>query len=323
MFSLVRSGRTPVGVVALFLALLLALAAACGDDGDDGVTAGTSTPSATTAAIQYPLTLTDGKIRLVTLEAAPQHIASLSPAATEILFAVGAGDQVAAVDKYSNYPPEAASREQLDAFEPSVEAIAGTQPDLVFVVYDPGNLVDGLTNAGLTVFFLETPTSVEGVLDQVRMLGQVTGHAQEAEELVATMEQGIADIEEKLADLQQGPRVFHEVDNQLYTVAPASFVGNLYTILKAQNIAAGSDQAFPQLSQEAIVEANPEVIILGDASGGESADTVKARPGWGSISAVQSNRIYVIDPDIVSRPGPRLVDALKTLAQMLYPARFE
>jgi iron complex transport system substrate-binding protein len=161
------------------------------------------------------------------------------------------------------------------------------------------------------------------VLDRIRLLGQATGHLQEADDLVATMQQGIDDVQEQLGDLEQGPRFFHEVDNQLYTVAPASFAGNLYTILKAQNIAAGTDQAFPQLSQEAIIEANPEVIILGDAAGGETAETVKARPGWGSISAVVNNRIYVIDPDIVSRPGPRLVDALGTLAQALYPERFE
>ena len=315
MFSSIRGGA-----LALSLALLLVLAAACGDDGDKG----TSTPTvAATAATQYPLTLTDGKSRSVTLEDAPQRIASLSPAATEVLFAIGAGDQVAAVDKFSDYPPEAKTRQQLDAFEPSVEAIAGAQPDLVFVFFDPGNLVDGLARAGLTVFFLETPTSVEGVLAQIRLLGQATGHPQEADELVATMQQGIDDIEEQLADVEQGPRLFHEVDNQLYTVAPASFVGSLYTILKAQNIAAGTDQAFPQLSQEAIIEADPEVIILGDAAGGETAETVKARPGWGSISAVKNSRIYVIDPDIVSRPGPRLVDALGTLAQALYPERFE
>jgi iron complex transport system substrate-binding protein len=315
VFSSIRGGA-----LALSLALLLVLAAACGDDGDKG----TSTPTvAATAATQYPLTLTDGKSRSVTLEDAPQRIASLSPAATEVLFAIGAGDQVAAVDKFSDYPPEAKTRQQLDAFEPSVEAIAGAQPDLVFVFFDPGNLVDGLARAGLTVFFLETPTSVEGVLAQIRLLGQATGHPQEADELVATMQQAIGDIQEQLADVEQGPRLFHEVDNQLYTVAPASFVGSLYTILKAQNIAAGTDQAFPQLSQEAIIEADPEVIILGDAAGGETAETVKARPGWGSISAVKNSRIYVIDPDIVSRPGPRLVDALGTLAQALYPERFE
>jgi iron complex transport system substrate-binding protein len=318
VFSLIRGGA-----LALLLALLLALAAACGDDGDGGGASLSPTATRTaTVAAQYPLTLTDGKGRSVTLAAVPQRIASLSPAATEILFAVGAGDQVAAVDMFSDYPPEAKTLPQLDAYQPSVEAIAGAQPDLVLVYFDPGNLVEGLTNANLKVFFLETPTSVEGVLDQIRVLGEVTGHPQEAEELVGSMQQGIDVIQERLADVEQGPRVFHELDNQLYTVAPDSFVGNLYTILKAQNIAAGTDQAYPQLSQEAIIEADPEVIVLADMAAGESAETVKARPGWGSISAVKNNRIYIIDPDIVSRPGPRLVEALETLARLLYPNLF-
>jgi len=311
------------GALALSLALLLALVSACGNDGHESSATRTSTPTAVAAAaVQHPLTLTDGQGRAVTLPVAPQRIASLSPAATEILFAIGAGDQVAAVDKFSNYPPEAATRQQLDAFQPSVEAIVGAQPDLVLVFYDPGNLVDGLSRAGVTVFYLETPTSVDGVLQQIGILGEATGHAQEAEDLVASMQQRIAVIKDGLADVPQGPRLFHEVDNQLYTVGPSSFVGSLYTVLKVQNIAAGAVEAYPQLSQEAIIEQDPEVIILGDAAGGESPDTVKARPGWGGISAVKNGRIYVIDPDIVSRPGPRLVDALETLARLLYPERF-
>jgi iron complex transport system substrate-binding protein len=193
----------------------------------------------------------------------------------------------------------------------------------VLVYFDPGNLVDGLERAGLTVMFLDPPSSVDGVLEQIRLLGRATGHPQEAEELVATMQQGIADVQERLAAVEQGPRLFHELDDQLFTVAPNSFVGDLYTILKAQNIAAGTGQAYPRLSQEAIIEADPEVIILADTAGGESVETVKARPGWGNISAVKNDRIYVIDPDIVSRPGPRLVEALDTLAQALYPERFE
>jgi iron complex transport system substrate-binding protein len=318
MFGFIRGGA-----LALTLALLLALVAACGGEGNGGTAARTSTPTAVAAAaVQHPLTLTDGMGRSVTLPAAPQRIASLSPAATEILFAIGAGDQVAAVEKFSDFPPEAKTRQQLDAFQPSVEAIAGAQPDLVLVFFDPGNLVDGLTRAGLTVFFLETPTSVDGVLEQIRLLGEVTGHPQQAEELVGTMQRRIGVIQERLAAVQQGPRVFHEVDNQLFTAAPNSFVGDLYTILKAQNIAAGTAQAFPQLSQEAIIQQDPEVIILADVVAGESPETVKARPGWGGISAVKNNRIYAIDPDIVSRPGPRLVDALETLAKLLYPDRF-
>ncbi len=315
-------GFMRAGALALALALLLALAAACGD-GQEGGAARPGTPTATAAAgVQFPLTLTDGKGRAVSLPAPPERIASLSPAATEILFAIGAGEQVAAVDKFSDYPPEAKSRQQLDAFQPSVEAIVGAQPDLVLVFYDPGNLVDGLANAGVTVFFLDTPNSVDGVLEQIRLLGKATGHPQRAEELVATMQQRIAAIQGRLASVAQGPRVFHEVDNQLYTVAPDSFLGNLYTILKAQNIAAGAGQAFPQLSQEAIVQQDPEVIVLADVAAGESPETVKARPGWGGISAVKNDRIFTIDPDIVSRPGPRLVDALETLAKLLYPETF-
>jgi iron complex transport system substrate-binding protein len=265
--------------------------------------------------------------REVTIEAQPQRIASLSPAATETLFAIGAGDQVVAVDMYSNYPEEAISREQLDAYEPNLEAIAAVEPDLVLLFYDPGELADSLERLGITTAVLgsveETPESVEAVFDQIRLLGQITGHMQEAEDLVAEMEDRVDAIEEALADVEQGPRIFHEVDATLYTAAPDSFVGGLYKILKAQNIAAGADQPFPQLSQEVIIESDPEVIILADGAYGESPDTVKGRPGWGSISAVRNDRVFVIDPDLVSRPGPRCVEALETLAGFLYPEKPE
>jgi iron complex transport system substrate-binding protein len=151
----------------------------------------------------------------------------------------------------------------------------------------------------------------------------MTDHVQEAEELVADMQDRVDAVEEALADVEQGPRIFHEVDATLYTAAPDSFVGGLYKILKAQNIAAGADQPFPQLTQEVIIERDPEVIILADGGYGESPDTVRARAGWGNISAVGNDRIFVIDPDIVSRPGPRCVDALEALAAYLYPERFE
>ena len=169
----------------------------------------------------------------------------------------------------------------------------------------------------------ETPESVEAVFDQIRLLGQITDHMQEAEDLVAEMQERVDAIEEALADVEQGPRIFHEVDATLYTAAPGSFVGGLYKILKAQNIAAGAGQPFPQLTQEVIIERDPEVIILADGAYGESPDTVKGRAGWGNISAVRNDRIFVIDPDIVSRPGPRLVEALEALAVFLYPERFE
>jgi iron complex transport system substrate-binding protein len=312
----------------LLLALVVALAAvvACEDNG------GEPTPEASPTAlgavqVPYPLAIVDTVGREVIIEAKPQRIASLSPAATETLFAIGAGDQVIAVDMYSNYPEEATTRQQLDAYEPNLEAIAGIGPDLVLLFYDPEELADSLERLGITTVVLgsveETPESVEAVLGQIWLLGQVTDHVQEARALVMEMLDRVDIIEEALADVEQGPRIFHEVDATLYTAAPDSFVGGLYEILKAQNIAAGADQPFPQLSQEVIIERDPEVIILADGAYGESPDTVKARPGWGSISAVRSDRIFVIDPDIVSRPGPRCVDALEALAEYLYPKKFE
>jgi len=310
----------------LALVLVLAAAVACEDGG------GEPTPEASPnilAAVQvpYPLTIVDTVGREVTIEAQPQRIASLSPAATEVLFAIGAGDQVIAVDKFSNYPEEATTRQQLDAFEPNLEAIAGVESDLVLLFYDPGELADSLERLGMTTAVLgsieETPESVEAVFDQIRLLGQMTDHVQEAEELVADMQDRVDAVEEALADVEQGPRIFHEVDATLYTAAPDSFVGGLYKILKAQNIAAGAGQPFPQLTQEVIIERDPEVIILADGGYGESPDTVRARAGWGNISAVGNDRIVVIDPDIVSRPGPRCVDALEALAAYLYPERFE
>ncbi|MGQ9572701.1 MAG: ABC transporter substrate-binding protein [Dehalococcoidia bacterium] len=314
------------GLLLLVSVLVLATAVACEDGGEEPT--GELSPTATAALqVQYPLTIIDSVGREVTIEAQPQRIASLSPAATETLFAIGAGDQVVAVDKFSNYPPQATTRQQLDAFQPNLEAIAGVDPDLVLLFYDPGELAASLERLGITTAMLgsvaETPESVEAVFAQIRLLGQMTGHIQEAERLVADMADRIDAIERALADVEQGPRVFHEVDATLYTAAPNSFIGGLYKILKAQNIAAEADQPFPQLTQEVIIEKDPEIIILADGAYGESPDTVKARPGWANISAVRNDRIHVIDPDIVSRPGPRLPDALETLAEFLYPERFQ
>ncbi|MGD0205564.1 MAG: ABC transporter substrate-binding protein, partial [Dehalococcoidia bacterium] len=286
------------GLLLLALVLALAAAVACGESGGEP---GPQASPTVLAAVQvpYPLAIVDTVGREVTIEAQPQRIVSLSPAATEILFAIGAGDQVIAVDKFSNYPEEATSREQLDAYEPNLEAIAGVQPDLVLLFYDPGQLADSLERLSITTAVLgsveETPGSVAAVFDQIRLLGEMTGHVQEAGDLVADMQRRVSAIEEALADVEQGPRIFHEVDATLYTAAPASFVGGLYRILKAQNIAAGADQPFPQLSQEVIIARDPEVIILADGDYGESPDTVKARPGWGNVSAVRNDRIFVID----------------------------
>ncbi len=273
-------------------------------------------------ASAFPLEISDSVGNTVTLETPPRRIASLSAGHTEILYAIGAGDQVAAVDSTSDCPQEANDLPKVDAFTPSVEAIAELEPDLVIIFFDPGDLQSSLQGLDIPVLNLAAPESVEGVYDQVELLGQATGQVDEATDLVADMQAAIQEIRSEIGAVTDAPTVFHEIDNKYFTAGPGSFIADLYDILGAENIADATGQPFPQMSAEAIIEADPEVIVLADEDAGETPDTVKGRPGWDNISAVQNGRVHIVDPDIVSRPGPRRVEALRTLAAYLYPELF-
>jgi len=303
-------------LLALSIALTLALAA-CGEEERPAAGPGSAPPAA-----DFPVTVTRSDGRELTITEAPQRIASLSPAATEVLYAVGAGPQIVATDLYSDYPAEAENTTKLDAFQPNLEAIAGVEADLIIIASNQDNIVEALDRLGETVLFLEVPDTIDGVMGQVWLLARVSGHAEEGRRLAQEMKDRMRAVVDKLADVEEGPRVYHELDNTFFTVAPNSFVGDFYNLLKARNIAEGAPTAYPQLTQEEILDRDPEVIILADADAGESPQTVKARPGWGVISAVKNDRIYVVDPDIVSRPGPRVVEGLEQLARFLYPEKF-
>ncbi len=321
----------------LTLVAVLALAAiACGGGGE--VVAPQTTAATETAAVTaspgietpspapvelYPVTVTDSNGREVKVELPPQRIIALAPSFVEIFFAIGAGNSVVAVDENTDFPEEAAALTKLSGFQPSVEGIAALNPDLVLIFFDPGGLQEALERLGIPVLFLAFPSSVEEVFDQIELLGRVTGHEDEAEAVAAEMRDGIDEIIGKLAGLDQGPSIFHELTTDLWTVGPGSFVHDLYTLLKVENIAEATGLPATQMSAEAIIEADPEVIILADAEFGDSPETVAARPGWSNMAAVRNGRIYAVDPDIVSQPGPRLVEGLETLARLLYPERFQ
>lgn len=307
-----KPGR--IFLIAAPLVLLLAVLAAC--DGDGGK--GTDTP----VAGGYDFTLRQSDGVTLALEQPPQRIVSLSAHFTEILCTIGAGEQLVAVDPYANCPAGGEEKPVLDSFQPNLEAIAGYQPDLVYVFSNMDNIVEALREIDIPVLYLELPSSVEGVLDQILLFGRLTGHEAEAQDLIRSMRERMDALRERLADVEEGPRVFHEVDSTYFTVSPDSFVGDLYEFLKAQNIAAGADTPYPQLSAETIIQRDPEVIVLADEAAGVTPESVRERPGWGQISAVRNDRICVIDPALASQPGPRIVDALEELAQCLYPDRF-
>jgi iron complex transport system substrate-binding protein len=300
--------------LTLLVTLLTLIALSCGGDSADD-------PPAPQDA-SYPQTIRQSDGQTLTLAAKPERIVSLSAHATEIFCAVGAEWQLVAVEQYANCPLDSSTKPALDGFQPNLEAIAGYRPDLVYIASNTGDVVQGLRRLTIPVLYLELPASVEEVLAHIRLLGTAAGHAGEAEALTGAMKSRMDILAREVSATDRGPRVFHELDNEYFTVAPDSFIGDFYTFLKAQNIAAGAAGAYPQLSAEVIIQRNPDVIVLADEVAGVTPASVRSRPGWDAIDAVKNNRICVIDPDIVSRPGPRIVDALEALAKCLYPDRF-
>ncbi|MGW0022214.1 ABC transporter substrate-binding protein [Rhodococcus sp. NPDC003382] len=249
----------------------------------------------------------------------PQAIVSLSPTSTEMLYAIGAGDQVIAVDDRSDYPAEAPVTD-LSGFTPNVEAILGYEPDLVVSNADTADLVAGLEQAGVETLILPAAEDLDDTYDQIEQLGAATGHVGEAAELVAQMK---TDIDETLAGLPERETpltYYHELDNTFYSVTDDTYIGQIYGMLGLRSIATGGD-GYPQLSNEFILEQNPDVVFLADGQCcGVTPEVVAARAGWNELSAVRDGRVYVLDEDIASRWGPRVVDLVRELAAIVAAA---
>ncbi|MAT05194.1 MAG: ABC transporter substrate-binding protein [Acidimicrobiaceae bacterium] len=247
------------------------------------------------------------------------RLLSLSPTLTEMVFAIGADDQLVAVDSFSNYPPEALDLpHELSAYEPNVEAIAGYEPDVVLLSGDFTGLGDQLEPLGIEIWDGPAAVTLDDTYAQLEGLGELTGNTDEAAEVVAGMQ---ADIDEIVAGLPPEPdeplTYFHELGPELYTATSDTFIGAVYGLLGLENIAdaAADETSYPQLNAEFLIDANPDLIFLADTKCcGESLDTVTARPGWDAIAAVRNGAVIEMDDDIASRWGPRIVDYLRTAA---------
>lgn len=303
-------------------ALLLAaglLAAGCGEDtttvAESGIAAGEA-PTADGGTDRFPVTVSadNGEI---TIEAKPTRIISLSPTATEMIFAIGAGGQVTAVDDQSTYPAEA-PRSDLSGFTPNVEAVVGMNPDLVVVSDAPEDVLGGLGKAEIPVLVLGAAATLEDTYEQLEVLGDATGQSGGADKVVADMRARIEDITAALPERPKPLTYYHELDDTLYTVTSKTFVGSVYSLVGLINIADAADRdgsGYPQLSVEYLVQADPDLIFLADTKCcAQSAATVAARPGWSGLRAVKNASVVELDDDIASRWGPRIVDQLETVA---------
>jgi len=297
----------------LFWLLLLALVGAgCSRSASEQGGASDQAPAG------FPVTL-DTPTGKVEIAQRPTRVVSLSPTATEMLFAIDAGDQVVAVDDQSNYPPSAPTT-KLSGYQPNVEAIAGYRPDLVVFSTDTGDLAASLRRLAIPALGLPAATRLDDSYAQIQQLGKATGHTAEAEGLVTTMRSEIQQIV-ATAKLDRPLTYYHELDKNLFSATSKTFIGQLYAQLGLQNIADKADKegsGYPQLSPEYVVKADPDLIFLADTKCcAQSAEAVAARAGWEEVRAVKDGAVVGLDDDVASRWGPRVVDFLRVIAAKL------
>jgi iron complex transport system substrate-binding protein len=300
------------------LAVLVLGVAGCGES------TGGSSPESSRGEGAFPVTVKDAR-QSVTVERRPERIVSLSPSATETLFAVGAGDQVIAVDDESDYPPEV-PRTDLSSYQPNVEAIVDYRPDLVVLPASvPRDVPAGLRRVGLTVLAEPAPANLEDAYHQLRELGLVTGHAEAGRRLARQVRR---EVERQVAAAPSGSGLdfFHELDPDLYTAGSQNFIGRIYRELGLTNIAdAAARRAhnpYPQLSSEAVVSADPDLIVLADTECcGQTPAKVMRRPGWEEVSAVRKGAVVAIGDDIASRWGPRIPVFVERVVEAMELAR--
>jgi len=252
----------------------------------------------------------------------PKRIISLSPSATEILYAIGSGEQVIAVDDLSNYPSEAPMT-KLSAFNPNVEALLNYKPDLIILNADATKALEvkaALEQLKIKVFLERAPKTLREAYREITALGRATGKISGAQSIVSDMKRKIA-AAVKNGRTSKKISFFHELDNTLYTATSDTFIGKVYRDFKLINIAdpaASVDSAgYPQLQSEYVIKSNPKIIFLADAQYGESLATLTKRPGWSGISAVKKQNVVSLPEDIPSRWGPRLVDFYQFIADAI------
>lgn len=271
----------------------------------------------------FPVTVTPAEGKPLTIERRPERIVSLSASNTETLFAMGAGDQVVAVDDQSTYPADA-PKTDLSGLTPNVEAISKYDPDLLVISGDADNLVESMAAVDVPVLVVPAPTTFDDMYAGWELIGKATGHAEDATDLVDRTRDGLDKIVSDTKKPAEPLTYYHEVDTTLYSATSKTFLGQVYNLFGLTNIADPADHdsgGYPQLSNEAILQANPDLIFLADVKCcAQNAETVAARPGWNTLNAVKNGNVVALDDDLASRWAPRIVDLAKSIADAVTKA---
>jgi iron complex transport system substrate-binding protein len=289
-------------------------------------TIGTSSISENLATTTSVITLTDGLGRNIVLSAPAKKIVSMAPSATEILYSVGAGNQVIGRDTFSNYPDAVKSVQDVGGSmgSYSYEMITSLHPDLVIAAeINTPEQVKALEDLGLTVYYISNPKDFNGLYQLLKDVGILTGHSSQAEELVVSLQTRVNKVVEKVANTQIRPLVFYELDgtdpSKPWTPGPGSYMDMLIQMAGGVNVGSSLSNSWAQISVEELLAKDPQIILLGDSIYGMTPEQVSTRVGWDKLQAVKSQNIFGFNDDLVSRPGPRLVDGLEELVKLIHP----
>ncbi len=319
-------------IACAILVLLTLTLAACATTAPTPTAApqASATPAApaTAAPGGSAVTVTDDAGRAVTIPAPPARIVSLAPSTTEIAFALGLGTRVVAVDTFSDYPPEAKALTKVNTSPLNMEQVVGLKPDLILAagITSPDD-VKKMADLKLPVLVVGAPTAnFANIMSSITLVGKATGSVDKAKTVTDAMQAKLDSFKAKFAAAKTKPKVFWELDatdpSKPYTPGPGSFVNDMITLAAGTNVAADAKSPYAQINAEQVVASNPDIIILSDAAYGVTVESVKARKGWSAISAVKNDKVFPIDDNLVSRPGPRIVDGLEAVGKLIHPELF-
>ncbi len=316
-------------IILLLAAFTMAVfVAACGQEASQSgsTTSGTSgSGGGETASSKFPVTVTDALGRKVEIEKKPEQIGSLAPSATETLFAVGAGNRVAGVTTADDYPQQVESIEKIGNYrQENTEKIASLGIDVIIQSFDDftkEQAEDLEKKTGAKVVALN-PTSVDEAIDSISLVGKTVGNNEKAQVVEERLQSELDQLEKKLEGVSE-PTVFYEIGyDPLFTVGPGSFVQDAIQIARGKNVTADAQQAYPQYSTEKLLQDDPEYYLAGRSSGA-IVESIVSRPPYSSLQAVQENKVFVINDDLVNRPGPRIVEGVREIAETIHPDVFD
>lgn len=316
--------KNRIAIMFVVFVLVMALSVGCTSNNQEVQKPEEKNHEVVESVVEYPLEIEDQFGNKVVFEEAPERIVSLAPSHTEILFSLGLGDNVVGVTSFCDYPEEASTKEKIGSFqEINLERIIELEADMVFQ-YGPGDedINKSLEEAGIKVISYE-PETIDEVVDLINTIGKITGKTLEAEKITKDMMDRRDAVVRKTNDVDK-VKVFYEIWHDPLTAAgPGSFMDELITLAGGENIAKDADSPYPQFDVEKLIERDPEIYLAADDMEERDPESIKQRPGYESISAIKNDRIYPLEPNIVSRPGPRIVEALELVAKAIHPELFQ